>query len=292
MLGAKDKGGGMPMTSSYAQPRPKNSRSTTWVTVGVAALVLLAAVAAAYWWRDDGAETAVAQAPETASAEPLEATAVAAAAEPAFEASPVAEAPAEPAPTTYLRLGSVSGATMVPVTVPLRLEGAEGFSSASIRLAYDPSVVALDQVGAGDVPQSNLAFHHDADAGIVVVLLTSSAPGGVTGDHTFATFVFSAREGAVGTKSPLDLTLRGAAGPDGEALSMGVQGGSFRNGLAGDVLGDGVVDQADYDRLAAYLVGEPVDIVRLNADIDGDGDVTDADALRLHQYLDGTRESP
>jgi hypothetical protein len=91
--------------------------------------------------------------------------------------------------------------------------------------------------------------------------------------------------------SPLTLSVRGVARFDGTVGGLDASSGSFRNGVPGDVLGDGSVDQADYKALTAYLVGEDVSIVALNADLDGDGLVTDADAVRLHQYLDGTRDA-
>ncbi|HWH08499.1 MAG TPA: dockerin type I repeat-containing protein [Candidatus Thermoplasmatota archaeon] len=142
------------------------------------------------------------------------------------------------------------------------------------------------------MPQSALTWSHDETTGTLVMLLTTSLPAGATGDHVFAVVTLEAREGSVGDVSPLALTVRGAARAGGEVAGLDATGGSFRNGVPGDVLGDGTVDQADYDRLAAYLVGEDARIVELNADLDGDGKVTDADAVRLHQYLDGARESP
>lgn len=251
------------MTSAYNQPRLPRFASWKLAAGGAAALLLVAASAIAFVALSDDA--------------------------PAATADP-ATLRAAGAPT--VAIGVVSGAPFVPVEVPVRLTDAAGLGSASVRLTYDPAVVAVTNVRNGDVPSSALTWHHDEATGALIMLLTTSLPAGVTGDHAFAYVTMEARDGSVGDVSPLALSVRGAARAGGEVAGLDAASGTFRNGVPGDVLGDGTVDQSDYDRLAAYLVGEDARIVELNADLDGDGKVTDADAVRLHQYLDGTRDAP
>lgn len=251
------------MTSAYHQPGL--SRASSWkLAAGVAAALLVAGAAIAYTtYSDDIGLTA---------------------------ASTKGAASGSGAPT--LAMGVVSGAPLVPVEVPLRLENAGGLGTASVVLTYDPAVVAVKGVRAGDMPQSALTSHHNEVTGEIIMLLTTSLPEGATGDHAFALVTFEAREGAVGEVSPLDLSVRSAARAGGEVVALDASSGTFRNGVPGDVLGEGTVNQADYDALAAWLVGEDVEIVVLNADLDGDGEPTAADAVRLHQFLDGTRAAP
>lgn len=281
------------MSNIYDQPKLHRQRTMWLAAAGGAALLLVAVAAIAITSMGDDAPAATAaaagtpakNAPLQASSLPAGAAVITAEPAPAAVVAPVAT------PATFT-LGHVSGAPLVPVEAPLRLVGAEGLGSASLKLTYDPSVVTVTGVAPGNVPQGALTWHHDAASGTIVLLATTSLPDGMQGDVTFATLTFEAKDGAVGEVSPLALTVRGGAHADGSAADLRATDGSFRNGLAGDVLGDGTVDQADYERLAAFLVGEDVDIVQLNADLDGDGAVTDADAVRLHQFLDGARDSP
>ena len=72
---------------------------------------------------------------------------------------------------------------------------------------------------------------------------------------------------------------------------------SFENGscstcgrkkyLAGDVDGDGDVDQRDVTRLRRYLAGWDVEIIMEACDADGDKDIDQRDVTRLRRYLAG-----
>ena len=251
------------MTSMYHQPQL--SRWAGW-KIAAAALVALLLVAV-------GALAFAAYATEGA---------------PAWSSEKTAARDAAPA----LSLGVVSGAPGTAVDVPIRLTNAPTMGSATVSLTYDPAVVSVTHVQNGDVPQSTLTWTRDATTGAIVMLLTTSHAAGGAGDHVFAMLTLEAAEGAAGAVSALTLQVRGAATTDGEVANLQAASGTFRNGVPGDVLGDGVVDWMDYERLAAYLVGENVQIIALNADLDEDGAVTFADAMRLHQYLDGARERP
>lgn len=251
------------MNPAYNQPRLSRTASWKLAAAGGAALLLVASAALAFTALND---------------DPA----------PAADARQAAAATGTPT----VSVGVVSGAPFVPVEVPVRLAHAADLGSASVRLTYDPAVVAVTGVRNGDVPSSALTWHHDEATGALVMLLTTSLSEGASGDHVFAWVTMEARDGAVGDVSPLSLSVRGAARAGGEVAGLDAGSGTFRNGVPGDVLGDGTVDQADYDRLAAYLVGEDARIIELNADLDGDGKVTEQDAVRLHQYLDGTRDAP
>lgn len=185
-------------------------------------------------------------------------------------------------------IGIVSGAPGVPAEVPVRLTGADALGSASITVTYDPKVVTLTDARNGAVAKSQLTWRHDASQGVIVMLLTTSLPTGLSGEGALAVLTFTAKDGAVGQVSPLTVAVKSAVHADGTQATLDAASGTFRNGVPGDVNGDGKVDASDYDRLARYLVGEDVTIVMLNADLNGDGKVTEADAVRLLQQLDGT----
>lgn len=191
--------------------------------------------------------------------------------------------------SSAVTLGVVSGAPGAAVEVPIRLTSAQAVGSLSVALDYDPAVVHVSGLQNGNVPQSTLTWTRDATTGAIVMLLTTSLASGASGSFTFGILTLEAVEGAAGAVSDLALEVRGAASTDGEAVTIAAQSGAFRNGVPGDVSGDGIVDWDDYGLLATYLVGEPVEILALNADVTGDGKVTHADALRLHQHLDGSR---
>lgn len=283
------------MTTIYAHQRPSRVKNWPILALGAAALVLIggaSALAIVLTGDEDPAAPATMTPPASAATtRPLATVGTGVPLVTADQRVATALPAAVPARTT-LSIGDVSGAPLVPVEAAVTLTGADALGSVSARLTYDPAVVTLVGVRNGDVPQATLTYHHDADAGEVILLLTSSRAAGVTGDHALALLTFEAQEGTVGTTSPLTIHVRGAATATGESTTLQATNGEFRNGVPGDVQGDGVVDQADYDQLAAYLVGEPVGILVLNADLNEDGNVTQADAVRLHQYLDGARDSP
>lgn len=243
------------MTSMYSQPRLQRSKSWKLATIGVAALLGVSVLAyAAYSASDFGASV-----------------------------SPAATTTGAKGPA--VSIGVISGAPLIPVETSIQLTGVSALSSAGVTLTYDPDVVTLIDARAGDVSQNQFTWRHDAATGTLVMLLTTALTGGATGDATFATVTFKAKEGAVGQVSPLVLSVRGAVDAKGTAAQIQAVDGSFRNGVPGDVLGDGTVEQSDYEHLARYLVGEDVEIIALNADLDGDGRVTDADAVLLHRKL-------
>ena len=243
------------MTSMYSQPRLQKSKSWKLASIGVAALLGVSVLAYAGYSASD------------------------------FGASGSSAATTSGAHAPSITIGTISGAPLIPVETAIRLSGVSGLSSAGVTLTYDPDVVSLVDARAGDVSQNQFTWRHDPATGAVVMLLTTALVGGTTGDANFATLTFKAKEGAVGQVSPLVLSVRGAVDAKGTAADIEAVDGSFRNGVPGDVLGDGTVDQSDYDRLASYLVGEDVTIIALNADLDGDGRVTDADAVLLHRKL-------
>jgi hypothetical protein len=192
---------------------------------------------------------------------------------------------AAPARAT-VAIGTVSGAPGVPVEVPVSLAGASSLGSVTVQVAYDPKVVTFDDARPGPIEKSQLTWRHDESQGLLILLLATSQPGGFSGEDPLAVLTFTAKGGAVGQLSTLTVTVRDAVHADGTEAAVDASSGSFRNGIPGDVNGDGKVDLSDYDLLARYLVGDPVTIVPLNADLNGDGKVTEADAVLLLQKLD------
>ena len=57
--------------------------------------------------------------------------------------------------------------------------------------------------------------------------------------------------------------------------------------IAGDINGDGAVNNKDATRLFQYMTGWRVEVVEAALDVNGDGKVNNKDATRLFQYLSG-----
>ncbi len=57
--------------------------------------------------------------------------------------------------------------------------------------------------------------------------------------------------------------------------------------MAGDINGDGNVNNKDLTRLFQYLSGYDVTVVEAALDTNGDGNVNNKDLTRLFQYLSG-----
>lgn len=250
----------MHVTVSYSEPwhtRPANRKIFALAGIAIVVIAGVAAIATYPSW--GGAEAAHAETGERLSANRV----------------------AVDSPT--FSIASVSGAPGTPLTVPIQLAGAEGLGGASVRLAYDPAVVRVLSVTNGDLASSTLTWRHDVQNGVLAMLLTTSAQTGVNGAGTYAIVTLEAVDGAMGTSTPLTLSVTSATTAAHDVITAKAASGSFRNGIPGDVSGDGIVDRADYDLLSRWLVGEDVKILKLNADLDDDGAITDVDAIILHQ---------
>ena len=57
--------------------------------------------------------------------------------------------------------------------------------------------------------------------------------------------------------------------------------------VAGDINGDGIVNNKDVTRLVKYLAGEEITVVEASLDVNGDGTVNNKDLTRLIKYLAG-----
>lgn len=263
------------MTTSYSQPWHSRPAPRKAFVAGAAILVVLAATAVALpftplWGSFTEAEQAVVDAPVQNAA------------------APAATTTAPAASVATFSLGVVSAAPAAPVEAAIRVTGAQNLGGASLRLTYDPAVVQVTSVRNGDVAGSTLTWH-EGTTGTLTMLLTTSRADGWTGAGSFAVVTFEATEGAMGTSTPLTLSLVSVTNAEREAIAAQTVSGSFRNGVRGDVDGNGIVERADYDLLSRHLVGDDVEILELNADLDGDGKITDVDALILHQQLDAPR---
>lgn len=57
--------------------------------------------------------------------------------------------------------------------------------------------------------------------------------------------------------------------------------------IAGDINGDGIVNNKDLTRLMKYISGEDVEVVAVAVDTNGDGNVNNKDLTRLMKYISG-----
>lgn len=96
-------------------------------------------------------------------------------------------------PLPTLRMADVTTSPLFSTTVPLEMHDVRDFSRAIVQFTYDPMLVKVVTVSAGDVPAMGLAVEHDAAAGIVTIR-AATALEGVTGNFTLVDIELSAIE--------------------------------------------------------------------------------------------------
>ncbi len=197
-----------------------------------------------------------------------------------------AAAQGQPMTVRVSEVQALAGAT---VTVTVSLENNPGLASFKARVAYDSSIVTLQQVeynpglgGQSIQPQSLTS----------PVTLTWVNPfGECTLDTVFATLTFAISETAAdGDVSPIVLTANPNDIYDGDEnnISVNIVNGAVRvlECVPGDINKDGDTNNKDLTRMFQYLanwnveVNEPVIL-----DTNGDGNINNKDLTRLFQYL-------
>jgi thiol-disulfide isomerase/thioredoxin len=176
-------------------------------------------------------------------------------------------------------------------TTPITINNMTNFGAATVTLSYDPKVVHITSVAAGDVgtPIANI----DNTAGTATIAAYVSTVTGPDSPITFASLELLA-VGSSGETSPLTLGVTTFTDADGTSVSATAESGVFTiglPGLRGDANGDGVVNVVDAMFVAQYAVGnrDASTLNMANADANLDGTVNVVDAMFIAQYAVGAR---
>jgi hypothetical protein len=162
------------------------------------------------------------------------------------------------------------------------------FGASTVTLSYDPGVVQITDVTAGDVgtPTANI----NNTAGTAIIAAYVSTVTGPDSPITFANLELTA-VGSSGESSPLTLEVATLADANGLPVDATAESGVFTIGLRGDANGDGSVTIVDAMFVAQYTVGnrDASELNMVNADASLDGMVDVIDAMFIAQYVVGSR---
>jgi hypothetical protein len=168
-------------------------------------------------------------------------------------------------------------------TTQITIDNMTNFGAATVTLSYDPKVVHITSVAAGDVgtPIANI----DNTAGTATIAAYVSTATGPDSPITFASLELLA-VGISGETSPLTLAITTLADADGAPVSATPINGTFvvSTGVKGDLNHDGTITPADAAialRIVARGGWDPA------ADVDGDNHITALDGLMILQAAAG-----
>lgn len=190
---------------------------------------------------------------------------------------------------TVVSIANVTTTQNSNVTRPIIVENVNNMAAATIWLTYDPTVVNVLSVSAGDL--GGVTTNIDNTIGKVTMLAFSTTA--KSGSVTFANVMLRA-VGQINATSSLTLTVPSLADQNGAPISRTIKSGTFTisSVIKGDVNGDNQVTVVDALFVAQYTVG----LRTLNsqqlaaADVNNDGQVTIVDALFIAQYTVGLRQ--
>ncbi|CAD6492580.1 MAG: von Willebrand factor type A domain protein [Candidatus Argoarchaeum ethanivorans] len=185
---------------------------------------------------------------------------------------------------TLVSITDATAQSFHTATVPIIINGMTNFGAATVTLSYDPTVVQITDVTAGDVgtPTTNIN-NTTGTATIVAYVSTATGP---DSPITLAILELSA-VGSSEDTSPITLAITTLADADGTSVSSTAESGVFVvcAGVNGDLNGDDTLTPADAAIALEIAVGSrPCDDAMLAAaDVSGDGMVTSLDALMILQ---------
>lgn len=195
-------------------------------------------------------------------------------------------------PSTDTAIIAIADAAASPsdtTTTQITIDDMTNFGAATVTLSYDPTVVQIGNVTAGDVGTPTPSI--DNTAGTATITAYVSTAIGPDSPITFANVELLA-VGNDGESSPLTLEVTTLADVDGTPVPATTESGVFTiSGLRGDANDDGMINVVDAMFVAQYVVGnrDASDLNMANADANLGGTVDVVDAMFIAQYVVGSR---
>ena len=184
--------------------------------------------------------------------------------------------------TPVIKLFPASAKAGDTVDVKVAIANNPGIVSMSLSLVYDDTVLTLEDVTPDEAFGGQFIFGEKA-----VWLFGSDT----TANGTIMTLTFRVAFDAALGDTEVTVTYREGEICDHDenlvVFAVSPAAVSVIDRIAGDINGDGVVDNRDLTRLMRYLAGEEVEVVAASLDVNGDGVVDNRDLTRHMRYLAG-----
>lgn len=181
-------------------------------------------------------------------------------------------------------------------TVAIDISNNPGIISAVLDVVYDKDVLELVKAEAGDFNNKTTSLEEEVDCYFFsedfsrINWVDALAAENCTANGTFAILTFKVKEGATGeTQISINFDADNVFNKDFENVEFTATAATItiKEGMPGDVNGDGSVDNKDYALLMQHLNGWDVEIDLGVADVNGDGSVDNKDYALLMQFLNG-----
>ena len=182
---------------------------------------------------------------------------------------------------------TVTSAVGKTVEVTIALKNNPGIASMKLKVDYDETALALQSVqynstvgGQSQQPQTMAS---------PVTLNWYNGSANSNGDYIYATLVFLVKNTASAGDSDITVTYdsEDVYNLDNTNIDFAVQNGQITivDHIAGDISGDGAVNNKDLSLLFQYLSDWDVTVNEVALDVNGDGKVNNKDLSLLFQYL-------
>ncbi len=174
-----------------------------------------------------------------------------------------------------------------------------GIISAKLDVLYDTSIFEVVKVTPGDFAKTTTSdgsdvdcyFFGDTATSPLVINWCDPMNSNVTTTGTFAVITFRVKDGAVAGNSPIEITYDADNIFDDEYNNVPVEVinavVSVKEGMLGDVNGDGEVNNKDIALLMQYINGWNVEIDLTVADVKFDGNINNKDIVILTRFING-----
>ena len=189
--------------------------------------------------------------------------------------------------TTTVQISSVSGQKGKTVEVALTVQNNPGISSMAFDISFDESKLTLTKIEFNSALGGQTGTSQSMNSPVTIQWVNAFSDW--TEDGIFATLTFTISENA---ENNTDTVITASYNPDNiynhDEKDVAIE---VCNGvvsiipLAGDINGDGKVNNKDVTRLFQYLANWSVSVNSAVLDVNGDGKVNNKDITRLMQYL-------
>lgn len=189
--------------------------------------------------------------------------------------------------STVVQISSVSGQKGKTVDVTVSVQNNPGISSISLDISFDESKLNLTKVEFNSELVGETGISESMKSPVTIQWVNAFSEW--KEDGVFATLTFTISEDA---KNNTETEITASYNPDNiynpneENVEISINNGTVSIiPLAGDINGDGKVNNKDITRLFQYLANWSVSVNQDVLDVNGDGKVNNKDITRLMQYL-------